>query len=86
MIMLNVKQTRPSWCFLQDIRGVGFPVASQLKQVFHFHDDVKAGDIEHDDGEVGDGEHGDGHGDDKSSLVINLEHHLMCSEDVENQT
>ena len=43
-------------------------------------------DIEHDDGEVGDGEHGDGHDDDKSSLVINLEHHLMCSEDVENQT
>ena len=51
--------------------------------MFHFHDDVKAGDIEHDDGEVDDG---DGHGDDKSSLVVNLEHHLMCSEDVENQT
>ena len=28
--------------------------------MFHFHDDVKAGDIEHDDGEVDDG-------DDKSS-------------------
>ena len=59
--------------------------------MFHYHDDVKAGDIEHengevDDGEHDDGEHGDGHGDDKSSLVINLEHHLMCSEDVENQT
>ena len=55
--------------------------------MFHFHDDVKAGDIEHDDGEVGDGEHGDCHGDGKSSsLVLNLDHHLMCFEDVENQT
>ena len=32
-------QTRPSWCFLQDIRGVGFPVASQLPQMFHYLDD-----------------------------------------------
>ena len=58
--MINVKQTRPSWCFLQDIRGVGFPVASQLPNnfimmvinhevlLYHDHRDDEIVDDDHD--------------------------------------
>ena len=64
-ITINVKQTRPSWCFLQDIRGVGFPVASQLPKTFIMmvinHEVLLYHD--HRDDEIVDDDH-DFHGDD----------------------
>ena len=64
-MMIKVKQTRPSWCFLQDIRGVGFPVASQLPKK-HFIVVINHGVLlyhDHHDDEIVDDDH-DFHGDD----------------------